>query len=169
MSVLFQGISSISFFFGMSSKFFFKHLLPFHWLQPTQYTFLVYLQVNSCIFFCFLRRDIPFCWCYHIYQFLPFLFLFYNYYIWPICHNFSISTYTSIPVQLLLQYWLGCMQTILLLVAVLQNTRNQMRCIINCLATRCCSQLLTDDTVIENMFWVWNKPRERLRPANQIK
>ena len=28
-------------------------------------------------------------------------FLFFNYYIRPICHNFSISVYTSIPLQLL--------------------------------------------------------------------
>jgi len=39
---------------------------------------------------CYLLRDIPVLWCCHIYQYVSFLILAFNYYIWPMCRNFSI-------------------------------------------------------------------------------
>jgi hypothetical protein len=43
------------------------------------------------ILLCFLLSDISFLRHCHIYQYICFLFFVLNYYIWPICRNFSLS------------------------------------------------------------------------------
>ena len=48
-------------------------------------------------FFCFLLHDVPVHRYCHTYQYTCFLFFVFNYYIWPICCNFSVCVYYLIP------------------------------------------------------------------------
>ena len=62
-------------------------------------TFIVSLFIN-CLFeflLCIRLHDISVCWYCHNYQYACFLVFVSNYYIWPICHNFSICVYLLIP------------------------------------------------------------------------
>ena len=76
--------------------------LLFQWLQfllvqsyISGSTFVVSLHINSCILtpFRFLLHNISVCGYCHIYQCACFLFFVFNYYIWPICCNFSVCVY----------------------------------------------------------------------------
>ena len=83
-------------------------------IHSTFHIHYIALCINSCILASFL---LPFAWhfsqlYYHIYQYARFLLFVFNYYIWPICCNFSGFVYCLIPPHCNIfqfKHWLGRM------------------------------------------------------------
>ena len=111
------------------SNFSLSFLLLFQWLQllPVQSyisgsTFVASLYTNCCILTSFplpfaqhfCLRVLPHLSVYHVFSFFVF-----NYYIWPICFNFSVCVYCLIPQHCDISFfthWLGLIIIIIIII-----------------------------------------------------
>ena len=70
------------------------------------------ISTRKLLYFNFFLHNISACRYCHIYQCACFLFCVFNYYIWPVCCNFSVCVYCLIPqhcdISLFIR-WLGHM------------------------------------------------------------
>ena len=103
---------SIECFPGIASKFFCKFLVSLPVAPVITGTIIHFrfhircISIHKLLWFsfvstCFLH-NISVCGYCHIYQCACFLFFVFNYYIWPICCNFSVCVYCLIPLIIII-------------------------------------------------------------------